>query len=90
MNKDFKKIIVATGGTGGHIFPALGLAKHFVQNNLEVEIVSDKRGSKYLKKNYGININIIDSSSIYGKNIFKALFSIIKIFFSLFRSFKFV
>ncbi len=90
MNKNFKKIIVATGGTGGHIFPALGLAKHFVQNNLEVEIVSDKRGSKYLKKNDGININIIDSSSIYGKNIFKALFSIIKIFFSLFRSFKFL
>ena len=81
MNKDFKKIIIATGGTGGHIFPALGLAKHFVQNNLEVEIISDKRGSKYLKKDYGININIIDSSSIYGKNIFKALFSIIKIFF---------
>ena len=57
--------------TGGHIFPTLGYSKHFVQNNLK-KIISDKRGSKYLKKDYGININIIDSSSIYGKNIFQS------------------
>ena len=27
MNKDNKNIIIATGGTGGHTFPAISLAK---------------------------------------------------------------
>ena len=29
MNNKIKKIIIATGGTGGHVFPAYSLAKHF-------------------------------------------------------------
>ena len=29
MTKNIKKIIIATGGTGGHVFPAYSLAKHF-------------------------------------------------------------
>ena len=32
MNKDYKKIIVATGGTGGHIFPAVSLANYLNKN----------------------------------------------------------
>ena len=33
MNNKFKKIIIATGGTGGHVFPAYSLAKHFIEKN---------------------------------------------------------
>ena len=28
-----KKILIATGGTGGHIFPALSLAKNLIKKN---------------------------------------------------------
>ena len=42
------KIIITTGGTGGHIFPAYSLAKNFVKNNYLVEIITDKKGLKYL------------------------------------------
>ena len=50
MNNKIKKIIIATGGTGGHVIPAYNLAKHFVDNNkFKVEITLDKRGFKYLK-----------------------------------------
>ena len=31
-----KKIIFTAGGTGGHIFPAINLMKHFSQKNIEV------------------------------------------------------
>ena len=37
-----KKIVIATGGTGGHIFPAYSLAKHLIENKFHVEIISDK------------------------------------------------
>ena len=49
MNNKIKKIIIATGGTGGHVFPAYSLAKHFIDSKINVEIISDKRGLKYLK-----------------------------------------
>ena len=44
-----KKILIATGGTGGHIYPAYTLANFFKKKNFFVEITSDKRGLKYLK-----------------------------------------
>ena len=50
MKNNHKKIIIATGGTGGHVFPAYNLAKHFINSNqADVEIISDLRGLKYLK-----------------------------------------
>ena len=39
MNNKFKKIIIATGGTGGHTFPAYSLAKHFLDNKINVQII---------------------------------------------------
>ena len=48
------KILIATGGTGGHVFPAYSLAKNFIKNDYLVEIVTDRRGFKYLNKNKDI------------------------------------
>ena len=39
-----KKILIATGGTGGHIFPALSLAKYLLSKNYNVKLTTDKRG----------------------------------------------
>ena len=33
-----KKILIATGGTGGHIFPAYSLAKYLLRKNYNVKI----------------------------------------------------
>jgi len=44
------KILIATGGTGGHVFPAYSLAKNLIKNNYDVEIVTDQRGLKFLEK----------------------------------------
>ena len=44
-----KKILIATGGTGGHIFPAYSLAIYLKSNNYNVNLTTDERGSKYLK-----------------------------------------
>ena len=40
MNSKIKKIIIATGGTGGHVFPAYSLAKHFLGKKINVEILN--------------------------------------------------
>ena len=42
------KIIIATGGTGGHVFPAYSLAQYLVKKKFDVKIVTDNRGFKFL------------------------------------------
>ena len=86
MNSNLKKIIIATGGTGGHVFPAYSLAKHFIDNKVNVKIISDKRGLRYLKDYHDVKVVEITSSTIFKKNIFQLLFSILIIFYSIFRS----
>ena len=46
-----KKIIFSGGGTGGHIFPAINLMKHFKEKEYEVLLVTDSRGHNF-SKNY--------------------------------------
>jgi UDP-N-acetylglucosamine--N-acetylmuramyl-(pentapeptide) pyrophosphoryl-undecaprenol N-acetylglucosamine transferase len=81
-----KKIIIATGGTGGHIFPAYSLAKNFIKNGYSVEIITDKRGLKYLDKYKDIKLILNNSATIFKKNFLNILFSILVIFFSYVKS----
>ena len=90
MNNNNKKIIIATGGTGGHVFPAYSLAKHFLADKVNVELISDKRGMKYLKNYQDLKITQITSTTILKNNIFQLLFSSLIIFYSIFRSFIFL
>ena len=71
MNNNNKRIIIATGGTGGHVFPAYSLAKHFLADKVNVELISDKRGMKYLKNYQDLKITQITSTTILKNNIFE-------------------
>ena len=44
-----KKILISTGGTGGHVIPAQVLYNYLSDEN-DVVIVSDNRGLNYLNK----------------------------------------
>ena len=80
------KIIIATGGTGGHVFPAYSLANYLIKNNYNIKLTVDDRGSKYLKDYENLKLIKITSSPLIKKNIFTFLFSIFIILFSTLRS----
>ncbi len=84
-----KKIIIATGGTGGHVFPAYSLADYLKSENFKVIITSDNRGLKYLK-NYNLNIVKMPSSPLIRNNSFKLLLSLVIISYSVIKSFFFL
>ena len=81
MNKKFK-ILIAIGGTGGHVFPGCHLAQHLIEKKFDVELVTDKRGVKFLKNYQFLKISVLPAYPIKTQNIFSYLFSLILIFFS--------
>ena len=82
-----KKIIFTAGGTGGHIFPAINLMKHFFGKGYQVILVTDKRGSKFINNYSEFKSYILKVDTPTNKKILKKIFSIFTIFSSLFRSF---
>ena len=81
-----KKILIATGGTGGHVFPAYSLANYLMKSNYNVEITLDYRGFHYLKDYKNLNLKKIPSSPLEKKNILKFLCSSFIILYSILRS----
>jgi UDP-N-acetylglucosamine--N-acetylmuramyl-(pentapeptide) pyrophosphoryl-undecaprenol N-acetylglucosamine transferase len=81
-----KKILIATGGTGGHVFPAYSLGKNLIKNGYIVEIVTDKRGSKFLEKHKDLKLVINNSTTIFKKKLVNIILSIFIIFFSYLKS----
>ena len=81
------KVLIAVGGTGGHVFPGYNLAKYLINENFQVELVTDKRGYKYLENFKKIRINILPSKPLIKKNIFLLLSSLVFVSYSFFRSF---
>ena len=45
-----KKILISTGGSGGHVIPATILHEHLYEKKMSI-ISTDNRGYKYLNKN---------------------------------------
>jgi len=85
-----KKILIATGGTGGHVFPAYSLAQYLSNKNFYVQLTTDKRGANYLKEHKNLNLIELPSSPLVKKNLFELILSFFTIFFSILRAFIFL
>ncbi len=82
-----KKVLLAAGGTGGHIFPMVSLYKGLEVSGNSILLVTDNRVENYIK-NLNINFKIIDASSPYkDKNIIKKILNIFLILKSSIQSF---
>ena len=81
-----KKIIFSAGGTGGHIFPAINLMKHFFNKGYKVLLVTDIRGNNFIKNYSEFQSYVLKVETLTNKNFFKKLLSFFVIFYSIIRS----
>lgn len=72
-------IVLAAGGTGGHMFPALALMEELLERGHKVTLITDRRGLKYRKMFKGAKIYQVGSASFADKGIFAKIFAIPKI-----------
>lgn len=80
------KIVIATGGTGGHIFPALSLLDEIKKKRHQYLIIADKRFNNFrssMPKN--VNSKIVCSGGLSG-GICKRFISLVKIFFGIIQT----
>jgi UDP-N-acetylglucosamine--N-acetylmuramyl-(pentapeptide) pyrophosphoryl-undecaprenol N-acetylglucosamine transferase len=77
-----KKILISTGGTGGHVIPGEIISEH-LNDSFEIYFSTDQRGLKYLSVNKNKTI-IIDTPKL---NLsFFLPFRLIKLFFLILKS----
>ncbi|QIZ21375.1 UDP-N-acetylglucosamine--N-acetylmuramyl-(pentapeptide) pyrophosphoryl-undecaprenol N-acetylglucosamine transferase [Candidatus Pelagibacter giovannonii] len=78
-----KKILISTGGSGGHVIPATIIYKH-LENNFDVYMTSDIRGVKFLNKDE-YNLKIFNVRPI-SKNLLIMLFNFLLMIILIFKS----
>ena len=82
-----KKILIATGGSGGHVIPSLGIYDA-LKNDFEVQISTDLRGSKFINdENY--YYSLIDVPNLFS-NLLLLPYNLIKFCISIIKSYKYL
>ena len=66
-------VVIAAGGTGGHVFPALALARALRAGGLDPAFVSDRRGIAFGDELAGVACHAVRASGLAGRGLAGAL-----------------
>lgn len=79
-------ILLAAGGTGGHLFPAEALAKILQARGVTVDLATDSRAAAYAQKFPARKIHIVPADTIRGRNPFRLLWTALVVTLGIIRA----
>jgi UDP-N-acetylglucosamine--N-acetylmuramyl-(pentapeptide) pyrophosphoryl-undecaprenol N-acetylglucosamine transferase len=68
MSADAPLVLLAAGGTGGHLFPAEALANALKQHGVAVDLATDRRAAAYAGQFPASRVHVLPSDTVRGRN----------------------
>ena len=81
-----RPVLLAAGGTGGHLFPAEALALELRKRGLKVELVSDERAVGYAGQFPADAIHEIISGTVTGRGLIGKIRGALKLISGIFQA----
>ena len=87
-NNHLPLLVLAAGGTGGHVYPAESLAAEMLNRNYRLVLITDCRGDAYSGVLGNLDTYRVRSSGVAGKSIIAKIKSIPKIVLGVWQAHK--
>src|SRR5262245_45789823 len=79
-------VLLAAGGTGGHLFPAEALANVLERRGIAVDLATDHRAAGYAGQFPARQIHVLPSDTVRGRNPLRLLWTMLLLGFGTLRA----
>jgi UDP-N-acetylglucosamine--N-acetylmuramyl-(pentapeptide) pyrophosphoryl-undecaprenol N-acetylglucosamine transferase len=86
MSADAPLVLLAAGGTGGHLFPAEALAKALEQRGVAVDLATDRRAAAYAGQFPARKVHVLPSDTLRGRNPLRLVLTLIVLGYGILRA----